>query len=159
MEKWKWGGGALRNTQSVSFIVELSTAEWRGVIGQYAATMSLAIRRAVRRYKKQLRNFCAECVVARIVGCKAENNWRKTGNYVTLRLTQRLLWTVLSYGVWRRVVWYKCVVPSSICVESSCPVLSIQNSEEKCTPVAVKQLTAKEYLRPVHDTVQFGRNL
>ena len=32
-------GGALRNAQGVSFIVELSTAEWRGVIGQYAATM------------------------------------------------------------------------------------------------------------------------
>jgi len=62
VEKLKWGGGALRNTQGVSFIVELSTAEWRGVISQYeyAATMSLAVRRAVRRYKKQLRNFGTE---------------------------------------------------------------------------------------------------
>jgi hypothetical protein len=56
----KWGGGALRNTQGVSFIVELGTAEWRGVISQYVATMSLAVQRAVRRYKKQLRNFGAE---------------------------------------------------------------------------------------------------
>jgi hypothetical protein len=50
MKMGRGWGNALRNTHGVSFIVELSTAKWREVIGHCCTASSPKIKETVEKY-------------------------------------------------------------------------------------------------------------